>query len=73
MVNRILCIIFDFVISERVCCKKQQKIVPEQLLVLGNKDPKVLNGTKPILEDHGNNLSAWNPSGPSEVPYSTNQ
>ena len=43
---------------------------------MGNKGPlKVLNGTKLILDDHGNNLdsfrnqnhilSVWNPLGPS--------
>ena len=50
---------------EPVCCKKRQKIVPEQLLVglvtgLGNKGPlKVLNGSKLILDDHGNNLDSF--------------
>ena len=42
---------------EPVSCNKRQKIVPEQLLVLGNKGPlKVLNNTKLILDDLGNNL-----------------
>ena len=41
---------------ESVCCKKRQKIVPG----LGNKGPlKVLNGTKLILDDHGNNLDSF--------------
>ena len=37
------------------------KKVPDQLLVnLGNKGPlKVLNGTKLILDDHGNNLDSF--------------
>ena len=47
---------------EPVCCKKRQKIVPELRPVtgLGNKGPlKVLNGTKLILDDHGNNLDSF--------------
>ena len=42
---------------EPVCCKKRPKIVPDQLLVWRiRKGPlKVLNGTKLILDDHGNN------------------
>ena len=47
---------------EPVCCKKRPKIVPDQLLQyytgLENKGPlKILNGTKLILDDHGNNYS----------------
>ena len=45
---------------EPVCCNRRQKIVPEQLLVLGNKGPlKVLNNTKLILDDLGNNLDSF--------------
>ena len=41
---------------EPVYCKKRPKIVPG----LGNKGPlKVLNGTKLILDDHGNNLDSF--------------
>ena len=57
---------------EPVCFKKQQKKVPNQLLVCG-----ILNGIKLILDDHVNHLdsykSVWNHSGLSEVPYSANQ
>ena len=38
-----------------VCCKKRQKIVPDQLLVWRIR---ALNGTKLILDDHGNNLDS---------------
>ena len=41
---------------EPVCCKKRTKIVPGQLLVC---TLKVLNGTKLILDDHGNNLDSF--------------
>ena len=46
---------------EPVCCKKWQKIVPDHLLVWGIlKGPlNVLNGTKLILDDHGNNLDSF--------------
>jgi hypothetical protein len=40
---------------EPVCCKKRPKIVTG----LENKGPlKVLNGTKVILDDHGNNFDS---------------
>jgi hypothetical protein len=46
---------------EPVCCKKRPKIVPDQLLVWRiRKGPlKVLNGTKLILDDHGNNFDSF--------------
>ena len=44
-------------ILELVCCKKRQKIVPDQLLVWGSL--KVLNGTKLILDDNGNTLDSF--------------
>ena len=45
------------IVLEPVCCKKRQKIVPDQLLVLEVKDPlKVLNGTKLIMDDHVNKV-----------------
>ena len=66
---------------EPVCCKKQQKKVPDQLHTgLWNRGPqKILNVIKLMLDDQGNHLgliyvqSVWNHSGPSEVPYSANQ
>ena len=39
---------------EPVCCKKQQKKVPDQLLVFGPL--KILKGIKLILDDQGNHL-----------------
>ena len=48
--------LFTLYVLEPVCCKKRQKIVTG----LGNKGPlKVLNGTKLILDDHGNNLDSF--------------
>ena len=46
---------------EPVCCKKRPKIVPDQLSTgFGNQGPlKVMNGTKLILDDHGNNLDSF--------------
>ena len=44
---------------ELVCCKKWPKIVPDQLLVWGIRALKVLNGTKLILDVHGNNLDSF--------------
>ena len=43
---------------EPVCCKKQQKKVPGQLLVCGIL-LKILNGIELILDDHGNNLDSF--------------
>ena len=40
-------------------CKKAQEIVPDQLLVLEIRALKFLNGTKLILDDHGNNLDSF--------------
>ena len=43
-----------------VCCKKQQKNSSWQVTGLGHKGPlKVLNGTKVILDDHGNILESF--------------
>ena len=46
---------------EPVCCKIRTKIVSDQLLTgLGNKGhQKVLNGTKLILNEHGNNSDSF--------------
>ena len=46
-------------ILEPVCCKKQQKKVPDQLLACGIGDPLILKGKKLILDDQGNHLDSY--------------
>ena len=63
---------------EPVCCKKRQKISSWPATGLGSKVPlKVLNDTKLILDDHGNNLDSFRINLESfrffKVPYSTKQ
>ena len=57
---------------EPVCCKRQQKKLPGQLLVLGNRGPlKILNGIELIVDDQGNHLDtiSLESFSTSEVPY----
>ena len=45
---------------ELVCCKKLQKNSSWPVTGFGNKGPlKVLNGTKLIVDNHGNNLDSF--------------
>ena len=63
-----------------VCCKKQQKEGPDQLLFcgIGHRGPlKILNGIKLILDDQGNHLDSYTISlesfGSFKVPLSIPQ
>ena len=62
-------------VLEPVCCKKRQKIFPDQLLVWGIRALwsfwMVPNWSYRWSWEYLE--SVWNPSSPSEVPYSTNQ
>ena len=66
--------LLELEILYRVYTISNGKKVFDYLKFLNN----VLNDTKLSLEDQGNHLSihlesVWNHSGPSKVPYSTNQ